>query len=193
MKELFILRHGETAWSKSGQHTGSTDIELTENGVKQTEALANRLKRQTFDHIFTSPLIRAKKTCEVCGFLNRAKVMDELKEWDYGLYEGLRTDEILQNDPTWHLFKDGAPQGDSLESIGKRADAILAKVTQLEGRIALFTSGHISRVIGARYLGLKAEMGRLFYLSTASISRLGTEHEIPVILTWNDTAHLDNI
>lgn len=190
MKRIYLIRHGETAWSKSGQHTGNTDLELTENGMRQAEQLKKRLSPLSFDHVFSSPLKRAKKTAEICGYANPS-LMDELREWDYGDYEGLTSDEIHQKNPTWNLFKEGAPGGDSLEAIEKRADLVFKKLNDLEGTIALFSSGHISRVLGARWIGLPASGGAHFYLKTASLSLLGFEHDKAVIHLWNETSYID--
>lgn len=186
--KLFLVRHGETAWTISGKHTGLTDIPLTENGTHQAKQLSLRLKKEQFSHVFSSPLQRARSTCELCGF---KPILDsDLVEWDYGDYEGLTSKEIAQKDPSWNLFTQKTPGGETLEAVGKRADHFLAKLRKLKGDIALFSSGHILRVLAARFLELPPENGRQWILSPASLSILGHEHGNPVLMLWNDTGHL---
>ena len=189
-RQIYLLRHGETAWSKSGKHTGLTDVPLTENGIEEGKKLGKRLKGHRFAKVFSSPVQRALNTCKLCGYDN-PEITDDLLEWDYGDYEGITTSEIQKSHPGWNLFKDGCPNGETFRQITKRADHLLQKLTQLEGDIALFTSGHISRVICARFLGLDATEGRYFYLSTAALSILSYENGEEVVRLWNDTSHLD--
>ena len=190
--EIYLARHGETAWSISGQHTGTTDIPLTENGEKAAKALGGRLAGVTFDHVFTSPRIRAVRTAELAGFGGRAEVEPDLQEWNYGSFEGLTTDQIHQKAPGWNIFRDGVADGESVAEAGARADRLLAKVRGLGGRILMVSHGHFTRVVAVRWLGLPVEDGRLFLLATAALSILGSDHgaEEPAIKLWNDTSHV---
>jgi len=187
-----LARHGETAWSLTGQHTGLTDLPLTERGERNARSLGERLKGMTFAAVFTSPLIRASRTCELAGFGKQAKVNRGLVEWDYGQYEGRRTVDIHKERPDWQLFRDGCPGGESPEQVGARADSIISQVREIDGDVLLFSSGHFLRVLTARWLGLEPAAGRFFLLSTASLSALGYEHNRsdPVIRLWNDTRHV---
>ncbi len=190
--EITLARHGETAWSISGQHTGTTDIPLTEEGEAEARALGGRLAGLTFDRVFTSPMSRAVKTAELAGFEGRAEVEPDLREWDYGGYEGLTSDEIHRKAPGWSIFRDGIPDGESVAQAGARADRLLAKVRGVGGRVLFFGHGHFTRVVAVRWLGLPVGDGRLFHLGTAALSILGGEHgpEEPVIKLWNDTGHV---
>jgi probable phosphoglycerate mutase len=185
-----LVRHGETAWSLSGQHTGRTDLPLTERGESQARALAARLHGSTFAAVLTSPSRRAVRTCELAGFGTGAAVDPDLAEWDYGRYEGRRTAEILAENPGWQLFRDGCPGGESPSAIAKRADRVVARLRAMGGDVLLFSSGHILRVLTARWLGLEAAAGRFLVLGTASLSMIGYEHNLsePAIRLWNDTA-----
>ena len=186
---VYLARHGETAWSLSGQHTGLTDIPLTERGERNAIKLGDRLKGIKFDHVFMSPLQRARRTCELAGFGSVAKVDPDLVEWNYGIYEGRTTAEILKERPDWQLFRDGCPGGESVADIQARAERLLARIRPLEGNTLIFSSGHILRVLGACWLGLGAAGGRYFYLGTASLSTLSYEHNKskPVIKLWNES------
>jgi broad specificity phosphatase PhoE len=188
---VYLARHGETAWSLSGQHTGRTDVPLTEHGEQQARALGERLRVRatTIVKVLTSPSQRARRTAELAGFGDRAEVDPDLAEWDYGLYEGRRTAEILAERPDWQLFRDGCPGGETPDQIGARADRVIRQVRDLRGDAAIFSSAHILRVVGARWLGLEPAGGRYFLLSTASLSELGYEHNLdePVIRLWNET------
>jgi broad specificity phosphatase PhoE len=190
---LYIGRHGETAWSLSGQHTGRTDLPLTEHGEAQAQALGARLRRVVFAKALTSPSQRAVRTCELAGFGAGAEIDPDLAEWDYGEYEGRRTADILIERPDWQLFRDGATGGESPEQIGARADRVIARIRAVPGNVLVVSSAHISRVLAARWLGLPAAGGRYWVLSTASLSILGYEHNLaePVIRLWNDTNHLE--
>jgi probable phosphoglycerate mutase len=190
---IYLARHGETAWSLSGQHTGLTDIPLTERGERNARRLGERLKGMTFAHVFTSPLQRARRTCELAGFGALAKVDPNLVEWDYGAYEGKTSAEIRKERPDWQLFRDGCPGGETLERIGTRADGVIARLRALDKDVLLFSSGHFLRVLAARWCGLDVSAGRLVLLSTASLSILGYEHNRaePAIRLWNDTRHLE--
>lgn len=182
--QIYICRHGETAWTLSGQHTGITDIALTENGKKQALLLGERLKKIHFSKVFSSPRSRSLDTCTIAGF--KDIVIDpDLQEWNYGKYEGLTSAEIRQIDPNWQLFSEGAPDGETLDEASRRADRVLAKLRAFRGQVALFSHGHFSRVLAARWLGLNVKEARFFYLSPASMSILGYEHGGPVIKLWN--------
>ena len=189
---LYLARHGETAWSLSGQHTGLTDLPLTERGERNARNLGPRLTGLTFAKVFTSPLQRATRTCELAGFAAAAEVDRDLVEWDYGDYEGLRTAEIHDKRPEWKLFRDGCPGGESPDQIGARADRVVGRVRAVKGDVLIFSSGHFLRVLAARWLGLEPVNGRLFMLKTASLSALGYENELsqPVISLWDDTSHV---
>ncbi len=187
-----LARHGETAWSLSGQHTGLTDLPLTERGERNALQLGNRVKGRAYLKVFTSPLQRAARTCDLAGFGAIAEVDRDLVEWDYGQYEGIRTAEILAVRPDWQLFRDGCPGGESPSEIGARADRVVSRVRAVQGNVLLFSSGHFLRVLAARWLGVELTAGRLFLLSTASLGELGYEHDVsePVIRLWNDTCHV---
>ena len=186
--KLFLIRHGATDWSESRQHTGITDKELNSKGEKSASQLKVRLAREKIDLVFTSPLLRAKRTCELTGFLGHVKVALELVEWNYGIYEGLTTIEIQKKRPDWNLFRDGAPNGETPEQVAARADRFLDSVRQLDCNIAAFSSGHIIRMIAVRWLKLKPDAARCFLSSTASLSVLGYEHDLnePTVLLWNE-------
>jgi len=189
---LYVARHGETAWTVSGQHTGRTDLPLTERGEDNARRLGERLRGQTFAKVLTSPLRRAARTCELAGFGPVAEVEDDLVEWDYGAYEGRRSVDIHAERPDWDLFRDGCPGGESPEQVGVRADRVVSRVRAVDGDVLVFSSGHILRVLAARWLGLLPAGGRYFLLGTASLGALGYEHARarPVIREWNDTRHL---
>jgi broad specificity phosphatase PhoE len=192
---LYLGRHGETAWTLSGQHTGRTDLPLTENGERQARALGQRLRGLVFAKILTSPSQRAVRTCELAGFGAVAETDPDLAEWDYGEYEGRRTSEILAERPGWRLFRDGAPGGEIFEQVGARADRVLTRIRSIAGNILVISSAHFSRVLAARWLGLPVTAGRYFYLSTASLSILGYEHDSideSLVRLWNDTSHLNS-
>jgi probable phosphoglycerate mutase len=189
---VYLARHGETAWSLSGQHTGLTDLPLTERGERNARRLGERLRGMTFAKVFTSPLQRASRTCDLAGFAGAAEVDRDLVEWNYGEYEGRRTEEIHVERPDWQLFRDGGPGGESPQQVGARADRVVERVQNLAGDVLLFSSGHFLRVLAARWLGLDPSAGRFFLLSTASLSALGYEHDVtqPVIRLWDDTRHV---
>jgi probable phosphoglycerate mutase len=181
------VRHGETEWSRTGRHTGRTDVPLGEAGRSQAEALGARLAGREFALVLTSPLSRALDTCRLAGFGERAHVRDELAEWDYGAYEGRTTDEIRRGRPGWSLWADGVVGGETPEQVGARADRVLAELDRAGGDAAVFSHGHFLRVLAARYLGFPPEDGRLLALDPATISVLGHEHEWRAIRHWNDT------
>ena len=190
---IYLARHGETAWSLSGQHTGRTDLPLTEGGERNARALGVRLRGLIFAKVFTSPLQRAARTCDLAGFGNAAERDPDLMEWDYGEYEGRRTAEIHVERPDWQLFRDGCPGGESPAGIGARADRVVRQVRAVAGDVLLFSSGHFLRVLAARWLGLESAGGRYLLLGTAALCILGYEHNLsePAIRLWNDTHHLD--
>lgn len=188
-QNVYLCRHGETNWSLSGQHTGLTDLALTENGKVQAQKLAHRIKGISFDHVFCSPLLRAKQTAEICHLKDRAILDPDLVEWDYGDYEGLTNPEIKKMVPDWNIFTHGAPHGESLQDIQKRATRFIQKISSLQGNICFFSSGHISRSIIASWIDLDISEGRHFILATASLSILGYERDSRVIKLLNDTSH----
>lgn len=189
---VYLARHGETEWSSAGKHTGLTDVPLTEQGERSASAMQDRLNQLNFARVFTSPLQRVSRTCEIAGFGNRAQTDSDLVEWDYGDYEGLRTAEIHQHHPDWQLFFDGCPGGESPTDVAARADRFIQRVRAIGDDVLVFSSGHILRVFAARWLGLDAACGRFFMLSTASLSAVSYEHNFadPAISLWNDTRHM---
>jgi broad specificity phosphatase PhoE len=194
LQEIYLARHGETAWTLTGQHTGKTDIPLTDRGERNARNLGERLRGETFAKILVSPLQRARRTCELAGFGARAEIDPDLMEWDYGRYEGMRTVDIRKEQPNWHLFRDGCPDGESVAAISARADRVVNRLRAIDDRILLFGHSHFLRVLTARWLGLSADNSRHFLLSTASLSILGYEHgpHEPVIRLWNDTDHVEH-
>jgi len=189
LPEIHLIRHGETAWTESRRHTGLTDIPLTERGERQARRFGEHLRGWTFAHVFTSPLQRAKRTCELAGLGAMAQVDPDLVEWNYGEYDGLTTAEILKRRPGWQLFRDGCPGGETVAEVSARADRVIARLRALDDAALLFSSGHFLRVLGARWLDLDASCGRFFLLSTTTLSILGYEHNKsdPVIRLWNDS------
>lgn len=190
---LYLARHGETAWSRSGQHTGVTDLPLDEHGEFEARRLRERLAGLAFAKVFTSPLQRAARTCEIAGFKAVAQTDPDLVEWNYGKYEGRRTAEIHAEAPGWELFRDGCPGGESPAQVGARADRVVGRVRAVEGNVLIFSSGHFLRVLAARWLGLEPAGGKFFMLHTASVSVLGYENALahPAVRLWNDTRHVE--
>ena len=189
---VYLARHGETAWTLSGQHTGLTDLPLTERGERNARRLEERLRGVTFAKVFTSPLQRATRTCELAGFGAVAEIDRDLLEWNYGEYEGRLTADIHKERPDWQLFHDGCPGGESPNEVSTRADRAMKRARAVKGDVLLFSSAHFLRVLAARWLGLDPGFGRYFVLSTASVSALGYEHNLsePVIRLWDDTRHV---
>ncbi len=189
---VYLARHGETAWTITGQHTGLTDLPLTERGERNARRLAERLRGMTFTRVFTSPLQRAARTCELAGFGTVAEIDPDLLEWNYGEYEGRLTADIHNERPNWQVFLDGCPGGESPGEVGTRADRVVKRVRAVEGDVLLFSSGHFLRALAARWLGLDLAMGRFLMLSTASLSALGYEQDRsrPVIRLWDDDRHV---
>lgn len=191
---VYLARHGETAWTISHQHTGLTDLPLTERGERTARRLGERLKVLTFARVWTSPLQRAARTCELAGFKTLAEIDKDLVEWDYGDYEGRRTAEIRAERPGWELFRDGCPGGESPQQVSARADRVVKRVRDVSGNVLIFTSGHFMRVLATRWLGLEPSVNcKFFMLSTASLSAVGYEHDVtrPVIRLWNETRHVE--
>jgi probable phosphoglycerate mutase len=188
----YLARHGETAWSLTGQHTGRTDLPLTERGAENARRLGTRLRGMSFAKVFNSPLQRARQTCELAGFAAVSEADRDLVEWDYGEFEGKRSAEIRAQRPDWQLFRDGGPGGESPEQVGARADRVVSRVRAIDGNVLLFSSGHFLRVFAARWLGLEPAAGQYLFLSTASLSALGYEHDRsdPVVRLWNDVSHV---
>jgi broad specificity phosphatase PhoE len=192
---VYLARHGETAWTLSGQYTGLTDLPLTERGERNARRLEERLRGLSFTRVFTSPLQRARRTCELAGFGAVAEIDADLVEWNYGDYEGQRTAEIQAKHPGWELFRDGCPGGESPAQAAARADRVVSRIRAVLGNVLLFSSGHFIRVLATRWIGLEVTANaRLFLLSTASLSAVGYDKELsrPVIRLWNDTHHVSD-
>jgi probable phosphoglycerate mutase len=190
---VHLVRHGETAWTLSRQHTGLTDLPLTERGEERARAIAERLRGRRFALVLTSPLRRAARTCALAGFEAQAHVEPDLVEWDYGRYEGRTTREIVAERPGWQLFRDGCPDGETAQQVGARADRVIARARAAGGDVLLFSSAHVLCVLGARWVGLDPSDGRCFTLATASSSELGYVHgpTEPVIRLWNVASEPD--
>ncbi len=184
---LYVIRHGETAWSKNGRHTSFTDLSLTDTGKKQAASLIEPLKNTLFSKVFCSPSKRAQETCSIAGFMPQAEISQDCAEWNYGDYEGLTLAEIQQKQPGWLIFKDGAPGGESPADIQIRANRLIKASTQHTGNIAIFSSAHFSRSLAACWIEQPILTGARLFLSTASISILGYEHAYRVIRSWNNT------
>ncbi len=191
---VYLIRHGETEWSITGQHTGMTDLPLTAHGERNARRLGQRLAALRVDHVLTSPLRRAKQTCELAGFGAQAEIDEELVEWNYGDYEGRTSAEIHVERPGWSVFDDGCPGGESVADIEARADRVVARLRAIHAGVFVFSHGHFSRVLAARWCGLKAGAGRFLFLGTAALSAVGYEHNLddPVLRLWNDCSHLND-
>jgi probable phosphoglycerate mutase len=183
--EVVLVRHGETEWSRDGKHTGWTDVPLTEKGRLQAGVVGDALRERHFERVLTSPLSRAAETARLAGFGDVAEQRDDLREWDYGAYEGLKTAEIREERPGWSLWRDGVPDGESADQVGARADRVIEELRSLDGDALVFAHGHLLRVLAVRWLGLDPQDGRLLALDPATISVLGYERETPVIRLWN--------
>jgi broad specificity phosphatase PhoE len=184
-QRIFLIRHGETEWSLSGQHTGITDIPLTANGRMLPKQLAPILAEVDFARVYTSPLSRARETCQLAGLGDRAEVDHNLAEWNYGEYEGLTPADIHAKTAGWMLFRDGCPGGEGPQDIGRRVDSVIARVRTVEGDVALFAHGHVFRVFAARWIGLPPDAGRHFLLDTATVSVLSYYRGVQAIKRWN--------
>jgi broad specificity phosphatase PhoE len=189
---IYLARHGETAWTISGQHTGLTDLPLTERGERNARRLGQLIGGQKFARVFTSPLQRARKTCELAGFAAGAEIDPELVEWNYGDYEGKTTAEIRKTRPNWNIFADGCPGGETMSDVAGRADRVIARMRGVGQDVLLFSSGHFLRVFAARWLGVDPSAGKYLVLTTATLSVLGYDHTLdePVIRLWNDDRHV---
>lgn len=183
--ELWLIRHGETEWSRSGAHTSHTDIPLTDTGRERAAAIGRYLAGRAFALVLSSPMQRARETCRLAGFGGEAQIDPNLREWDYGDYEGLTTPQIQQERPDWSLWTDGTPNGESIDQAAARAQAVIARTLDAAGDVALFAHGHILRILAACWLKVPPNGGRLFALSTATVSTLGYERETRVITSWN--------
>jgi probable phosphoglycerate mutase len=190
---IYLARHGETAWSRSGQHTSFTDLPLDEHGEEEARTVRGRLAGLAFAKVFCSPLQRAARTCELAGFKAGAQIDPDLVEWNYGKYEGRKSLDIHVEAPDWQLFRDGCPGGESPSQVGDRADRVVGRVREVQGNVLIFSSGHFLRVLAARWLGLEPAGGKYFTLHTASVSILGYENGVahPVVRLWNDTRHVE--
>jgi probable phosphoglycerate mutase len=190
---VYLARHGETSWSLSGRHTGLTDVRLTERGEEQARQLGARLRGLSLGRVFTSPLRRAARTCELAGLGGAARVDHDLVEWNYGDYEGRTSTEIRAGRPDWELFRDGCPGGETPDQVGARADRVVGRLRGNPGDVAVFSSGHFLRVLAARWVALEVVAGRCLALDTASLSALGYERSRsrPVIRLWNETPHAE--
>jgi broad specificity phosphatase PhoE len=182
---LFAIRHGETAWSRSGQHTGTTNIPLTESGRRLAERMRPVLAKNAFALVLCSPMQRARETCELAGLGDPAVIDDDLVEWNYGEYEGLTPKQIHETAPGWLIFRDGCPGGESPEQVGARADRVIARARATEGDVALFAHGHVLRVLAACWIGLPAACGQHFLLDTGTLCVLGYYRDIPAVRVWN--------
>jgi probable phosphoglycerate mutase len=189
---VYLARHGETAWSITGQHTGMTDLPLTARGEANARKLGKLIGHVDFAQVLASPLKRARSTCELAGYGARADIDEELVEWNYGQYEGQTTFEIRRSRPDWQLFRDGCPGGESLDQVGRRADRVVGRLRAAAGNVLVFSSGHFLRVLAARWLGLDPAAGKYLLLTTATLSIVGYEHSLnePVIRLWNDNRHV---
>jgi probable phosphoglycerate mutase len=185
VRRLFIVRHGETEWSASGQHTSRTDLPLTETGRQQARAVREKLAGETFSLVLGSPLRRAVETAELAGFGDGLELCDDLREWDYGDYEGLTTPQIRERNPTWNLWREGCPGGETPEQVGRRLDRVLARFREVEGNGLAFAHGHSLRVLTARWLEMEVAAGARFKLAAAAVGVLGFERETSVIERWS--------
>ena len=184
-QQIYVIRHGETEWSLSGQHTGVTDIPLTENGRNIAKLLHPVLAKESFALVLTSPLQRAKETCKLSGLGDQAEVDSNLMEWNYGDYEGITSDQIHEKNPGWLIFTDGGPGGETPEQVGERADHVIKRVRAVKGNVALFAHGHILRALVARWIDLPAKAGRRFLLDTGTLNILSYYRGVPAVKTWN--------
>jgi len=189
LPRIYLVRHGETAWTITHQHTGLTDLPLTADGEHNARSLGEYLKSIPFGRILCSPLLRARKTCELAGYAPRAEIDADLVEWNYGDYEGLTTATIRQNRPEWEIFRDGCPNGETAVDVAKRADCVIAALRTLSGNALVFSSSHFLRVFAARWLGQEPALGRHLVLGTAALSIIGYDHTLqePVIRLWNQS------
>jgi broad specificity phosphatase PhoE len=188
--ELWLMRHGETEWSRNGRRTGRTDLHLTAEGKRRAQALGRHLAGRPFSLVLCSPLTRAVETCRLAGYGDAAEFTDDLREWDYGEYEGRLLADIWNERPGWTIWTGGTPGGETIEQVAERARKVIERATAARGEVALFAHAQVLRVLTACWLGLSPDTGRLFVLGTASLSVLGYEHETRVIRSWNQDSHL---
>ena len=190
--EIYLARHGETQWSLTGQHTGMTDIPLTEHGERNSRSLGKLLEGVSFAKVWTSPLQRARQTCELAGLGDVAALDEDLVEWNYGEYEGVRTVDIQKKHPGWNIFEHGCPGGETIDDIAARADRVIERIRRVDGNVIVFSHGHFLRVLATRWILLPPIEARRCMLTTASLSMLGYEHNLdePVIRHWNDDRHV---
>jgi broad specificity phosphatase PhoE len=188
--EVVLVRHGATAWSESGKHTGRTDVPLSDIGRHAAALVGQALEGRQFSLVLASPLSRALETCSIAGFGRQAQVRDDLREWDYGTYDGRTTEEIQATSPGWTVWRGPMPGGETVGGVGTRCDRVIAEIQSAAGDVLMFSHGHALRILGARWVGLPAVDGKRFALATAAISVLGFEHQQRVFSLWNSTAHL---
>jgi broad specificity phosphatase PhoE len=184
--EVLLIRHAATEWSVAGRHTGRTDLPLIAEGRQAAARTARKLERQSYERVLSSPLRRARETCEICGLGAQAQTVDQLVEWDYGEYEGLTTAQIRELRPGWSMWRDGCPGGESLAQVSDRADAVIAMLQTLQGQVAIFAHGHILRVLAARWIAAEPALGARLMLSTGALSVLGHEHGAGALRRWNE-------
>ena len=184
-QKIVLIRHGETKWALEGRHTSFTDLPLTEKGREEAGLLQRALKNWQFKQVFSSPLKRARETCELAGVADGVIVDQDLTEWNYGRFEGLTTDQIQKEMPDWDLFEQGCPEGDSPMEVGERVDRIIQKIRAIDGDVAVFSHGHLSRVFATRWINLPIKDSHMFVLDTATLNVLGAYHDAPAIVTWN--------
>ncbi|MEM0913724.1 MAG: histidine phosphatase family protein [Planctomycetota bacterium] len=191
LPQIYLARHGQTAWSETGQHTGSTDIPLNERGERNARRLGQRLDGKAFDLVLTSPLSRAARTCELAGYAEAAEVDADLVEWGYGEYEGVTSADIEAQRPGWELFRDGCPGGEPIASVSARVDRVIDRLRAVDGDALLFSHGHLLHVFAARWIGLDPSAGRGFDLGAGALSIVGyhRKRENPVVRLWNDCSH----
>lgn len=192
-QQIYLVRHGETEWSLSGQHTGVTDIPLTADGRNQAKQFKPLVDKLSFSKVLTSPLMRARETCQLAGLEDQAEIDQDLMEWNYGEYEGLTSKQIQEKSPDWLLFRDGCPGGESPELVCERVDRLIARVRGVEGNVVLFAHGHILRVFAVRWIGFPVIAGSHFLLDTATLSILGYYRDIPAVKQWNASPLLPNL
>jgi probable phosphoglycerate mutase len=189
---VVLVRHGETEWTLSGQHTGRTDIPLTERGRQEARLLEPLLSTANFALVLSSPLQRARETCELAGLGARMEIDPDLMEWDYGEYEGLTSKQIRRTAPNWMVFNDGCPGGETPEQVGARVDRLIDRIRRVEGRVALFAHGHLLRVVAARWIGFPPSAGQNFLLDTSTVSLLGYYQGVPAVKRWNAPVKIPN-
>ncbi len=189
--ELWLIRHGETEWSLSGAHTSRTDVPLTARGEERAEKIRDYLAHRSFRLVLTSPLQRARQTCRVAGYSDVAQIEENLREWDYGVYEGRTTAEIRKDQPGWSIWDSPVPEGEAVEHVAQRTQKVIDRGLACGGRVALFAHAHVLRILAATWLGLPARDGRLLALGTGSVSTLGFERETRVLSTWNRSFEVD--